>query len=52
MALDLNLAQTVRRSGWVAYLIERFPQQTAPAAEKVSRELCLPARGFPESSLR
>jgi len=52
MAMDLNLTQTVRRAGWVAYLIEKFPRQTAPAAEKVSRELCLPARGFPDSSLR
>ena len=52
MALDLNLTQTARRAGWVAYLVEKFPRQSAPAAEKVSRELCLPARGFPDSSLR
>ena len=51
-ALGLNLTQTTRRSGWVAYLVEKFPRQAVPAAEKVSRELCLPARGFPESTLR
>jgi len=52
IALDLNLTQTVRRAGWVAYLVEKFPRQSAPAAEKVSRELFLPARGFPDSRPR
>ena len=50
--LGLNLTQAARRSGWVAYTIEKLPRQSTPIAETVSRERRLPARGFPEPTLR
>ena len=50
--LGLNLTQAARSSGWVAYMVEKLPRQSAPTVEKVSHERCLPTRRFPEPTLR
>jgi len=50
--LGLNLTRTARRSGWVAYTVEKLPQRSARTAEHVSRERRLATREFPEPTLR